>query len=98
MDRVQVVRYSQENQNVEALKGKWGALGTDWGYVTVVKNLVFVIAFPGATVGNYSLPEVYDGFVICSDGSTVQVNDSTLNLALAPDVSAQGVLKLRKDN
>ena len=98
MDRVQVVRYSQENQNVEALKGKWGALGTDWGYVTIVKNLVFVIAFPGATVDNYGLPEVYDGFVICSDGSTVQVNDSTLNLALAPNVSAQGVLKLRKDN
>jgi hypothetical protein len=97
-ERIQLVRYSEENRNDEALKGKYGALGEDWGYVTAVKNLLFVNAFAGATVGNYSLPEVYDGFLICSDGSTVPVTDSTLNLALAPAVTAQGVLKLRRDN
>lgn len=97
-NRMQIVRYSPENQNLEALKGKYGALGEDWGHTTVVKNLLFVIAFPGATVVNYELPECYDGFLTCSDGSTVQVNDSILNLALDPDVSAQGILKLRRDN
>ena len=49
-------------------------------------------------MGDYPLPEVYDGFLICSDGTTVPVTNSTLNLALAPTVSAQGVLKLRRDN
>lgn len=97
-NRMQIVRYSSENQNLEALKGKYGALGEDWGYTTVVKNLLFVIAFPGATVANYELPECYDGFLICSDGSTVQIENSILNLALDPDVSAQGILKLRRDN
>lgn len=97
-NRMQIVRYSPENQNIEALKGKYGALGEDWGYTTVVKNLLFVIAFAGATVANYELPECYDGFLICSDGSCIQVNNSTLNLALDPSVSAQGILKLRRDN
>lgn len=97
-NRMQIVRYSPENQNLEALKGKYGALGEDWGHTTVVKNLLFVIAFPGATVSNYELPECYDGFLICSDGSTVQIENSILNLALDPDVSAQGILKLRRDN
>lgn len=97
-NRMQIVRYSPENQNLEALKGRYGALGEDWGHTTVIKNLLFVIAFPGATVANYELPECYDGFLICSDGSTVQIENSKLNLALAPEVSAQGVLKLRRDN
>ena len=96
--QVKIVRYSEENPNDEALKGKYGQIGEDWGYVTVVKNLAFVIAFAGGTVGNYPLPDVYDGFLICSDGTTVPVTNSTLNLALAPTVSAQGVLKLRRDN
>lgn len=97
-ERIQLVRYSEDNPNDEALKGKYGQLGEDWGYVTAVKNLLFVNAFAGATVSSYPLPEVYDGFLMCSDGSTVQIEDSTLNLALAPTVSAQGVLKLRRDN
>lgn len=97
-NRMQLVRYSQENQNIEALKGKYGSLGEDWGYTTVIKNLLFIIAFPGATVTDYELPEVYDGFLFCSDGSTVQITDSTLNLTLEPNVSAQGILKLRRDN
>jgi len=95
--QVKIVRYSEENPNGEALKGKWGQLGDSWGVITVVKNLLIVVAFKGATVDT-ELPEVYDGFLICSDGTTVPVNDSKLNLALAPEISAQGVLKLRRDN
>lgn len=96
---VKLIRYSQENRNsAEAFKGKWGFEGMETMCVTVMKNLVFVNAHKGAKVTGYRLPEVYDGFLICSDGSTVEVNDSTINLSLADNVSAQGVLKLLSDN
>ena len=96
---VKLIRYSQENRNAaEAFKGKWGFEGMETMCVTVMKNLVFVNAHKGANVTGYRLPEVYDGFLICSDGSTVEVNDSTINLSLADNVSAQGVLKLLSDN
>lgn len=96
---VKLIRYSQENRNsAEAFKGKWGFEGMETMCVTIMKNLVFVNAHKGANVTGYRLPEVYDGFLICSDGSTVEVNDSTINLSLADNVSAQGVLKLMSDN
>lgn len=96
---VKLIRYSQENRNsAEAFKGKWGFEGMETMCVTVMKNLVFVNAHKGAKVTGYRLPEVYDGFLVCSDGSTVEVNDSTINLSLAANVSAQGVLKLLSDN
>lgn len=96
---VKLIRYSQENRNAaEAFKGKWGFEGMETMCVTVIKNLVFVNAHKGAKVSGYKLPEVYDGFLICSDGSMVEVNDSTINLSLSDNVSAQGVLKLLSDN
>lgn len=96
---VKLIRYSQENRNAsEAFKGKWGFEGVETMCVTIMKNLVFVNAHKGANVTGYKLPEVYDGFLICSDGSRVEVNDSTINLSLADNVSAQGVLKLLSDN
>lgn len=96
---VKLIRYSQENRNsAEAFKGKWGFEGMETMCVTIMKNLVFVNAHKGAKVTGYRLPEVYDGFLICSDGSTVEVNDSTINLSLPDNVSAQGVLKLLSDN
>jgi hypothetical protein len=96
---VKLIRYSQENKNAaEAFKGKWGFEGMETMCVTIMKNLVFANARKGAKVTDYKLPEVYDGFLICSDGSRVEVNDSTINLSLADNVSAQGVLKLLSDN
>lgn len=96
---VKLIRYSQENRNsAEAFKGKWGFEGMETMCVTIMKNLVFVNAHKGAKVTGYKLPEVYDGFLVCSDGSMVEVNDSTINLSLAANVSAQGVLKLLSDN
>lgn len=97
-NELKLVRYSQENMNVEGLKGKYGYDGQAWGSITVIKNVAFVIAYKGANVTDYMLPEVYDGFLICSDGSRVQVTDSKLTLALGAEVSAQGMLKLKKDN
>ena len=93
-----LVRYSVENPNPEALKGKYGYEGLQKFSVTVIKNLVFVVAYKGAKINGYKLPEVFDGFVTLSDGSTVPVNDSTLTLDLAEGVSASGILKLVKDN
>lgn len=96
--QVQIVRFSKENPNWEkALEGKYGKLGESWGSVTIIKNLVHVIAYNGAKV-TYKLPEVYDGFLICSDGTTVPVTDSTFTLDLGDGVSAQGMLQLTKDN
>ena len=95
---MELVRFSPENPNTEAIKGKFGVVGETWGKITVIKNVVFIIAYKGAKVSDYVLPECYDGFVQCSDGSVVQINDSTLTLNLAEDVSAQGILQLKKDN
>ena len=96
--QIQIVRFSKENPNWEkALEGKWGKLGEDWGSITIVKNLLMVVAFKGAKA-NVTLPEVYDGFLTCSDGSTVAVENSTLNLDLGEGISAQGILQLTKDN
>lgn len=97
-DKIKIIRYDESNQNIEGLKGKYGNIGFEWGYLTVVKNMLFIVAYKGAHVTDYVLPEVYDGFLICSDGLTVEVNDSKLTLALGPNVSAQGMLKLAKDN
>ena len=94
----ELVRYSEQNQNVEALKGKYGVEGEEWGCVTVIKNVVFVVAYKGAKVVDYVLPEVYDGFLICSDGTTVPVENSRLSLDLGSTVSAQGFLQLRAVN
>lgn len=95
---MELVRYSPENPNTEALKGKFGVVGETWGKITVVKNVVFVVAYKGAKVDNFVLPEVYDGFLQCSDGSCVQINNSTLTLNLAEGVTAHGILQLRADN
>ena len=93
-----LIRYSQENPNIEALKGKYGYLGESWGSVTVFKNVLLIVANRGAQVQNFPLPEVYDGFLITTGGNVVRVNNSTLNLSLGTDECAQGVLKLVKDN
>lgn len=95
---MELVRFSPENQNAEALKGKFGVVGETWGKITVVKNVVFVVAYKGAKVDSFMLPEVYDGFLQCSDGSCVQINNSTLTLNLAEGVTAHGILQLKADN
>lgn len=95
---MELVRFSPENPNTEALKGKYGVVGEVWGKITVIKNVVFVVAYKGAKVDNFVLPEVYDGFLQCSDGSCVQINNSILTLNLAEGVTAHGILQLKTDN
>lgn len=96
---IQLVRFSVQNPNWEkALEGKYGKLGEDWGSITVVKNILYVVAYKGAKVTDYVLPEVYDGFLMCSNGTVVPVNESKFTLDLPEAVSAMGILQLRKDN
>lgn len=96
---IQLVRFSVQNPNWEkALEGKFGKLGEDWGSITVIKNILYVVAYKGAKVTDYVLPEVYDGFLMCSNGTVVPVNDSKFTLDLPEAVSAMGILQLRKDN
>jgi len=97
-NEMKLIRYSQENQNIEALKGKYGYLGETWGSVTVFKNLLLVVANRGAKVSEYQLPEVYDGFLLTNEGNTINITNSKLNLDLGASECAQGVLKLVKDN
>lgn len=96
---IQLVRFSVQNPNWEkALEGKFGKLGEDWGSITVIKNILYVVAYKGAKVTDYVLPEVYDGFLMCSNGTIVPVNESKFTLDLPEAVSAMGILQLRKDN
>lgn len=97
-NEVKLIRYSHENPNIEALKGKYGYLGETWGSITVFKNLLLIVANKGAKVENYQLPEVYDGFLIATDGSIIRIENSILNLDLGASECAQGTLKLVKDN
>lgn len=97
-NEMKLIRYSHENPNIEALKGKYGYLGETWGSITVLKNLLLIVANKGAKVTNYQLPEVYDGFLIATDGSIIRIDNSILNLDLGASECAQGVLKLVKDN
>lgn len=94
-----MVRFSKDNPNWEkSLEGKWAFDGNTWGAVSVLRNVVFIVAYKGAKVSDYVLPEVHDGFLLCSDGTRVQVNDSKLTLNLAANVSAQGILMLTREN
>lgn len=97
-NEMKLVRYSQENQNIEAFKGKYGYLGETWGSLTVFKNLLLIVANKGAKVTDYQLPEVYDGFLLTNEGNTINVTNSKLNLDLGASECAQGTLKLVKDN
>lgn len=96
---LQLVRFSKENPNWQkGLEGKWGSVGETWGTVNVIRNVVHIIAYKGAKVSDYPLPTVYDGFLICSDGTTVPVTGSRLNLNLGEAVSAFGLLQLAANN
>lgn len=95
---IKSIRYSEENENVEALKGIWGQLGDKNAVFTIVKNLLIVNLMPNAKYTDLKLPSVYDGFIQCSNGTRIQITDSTLTCNLANDVNGFGVLVLRKWN
>lgn len=95
---VKIVRYDESNKNIEALKGQYGQLGQKNATFTVIKNILIVNLLPGAKYEDVKLPEVYDGFIQCSNGSRIQVKNSMLTCLLAQDVSGFGVFVLKKWN
>ena len=96
---LKTVRLSEDNQNLyEAVKGQWGQLGDKNAVFTIVKNLLVVNLLDGARYTDTKLPEVYDGFVQCSDGTRIQIKDSTLTCSLPSGVNGFGVLVLKKWN
>lgn len=95
---IKIIRYDSSNENVEAIKGAYGQYGDKKATFTIVKNLLFVNLFGGAKYTDEKLPTCYDGFIQCSDGSILQVKNSTLTCSLSDDVSGFGVLVLKKWN
>ena len=95
---MKLIRYDEGNQNVEALKGKYGYFGTDNVTYMVSKNILFIVLNEGAKVTDLKLPEVNDGFIVLSNGGRIKITNSILNCALAEGVSGQGILSLKKLN
>lgn len=96
---IKIIRYDESNENVEAIKGKWGQYGDKFAAFTVIKNLVFINLFNGAKYDNIKLPFVcYDGFVMCSNGTRIAVRNSTLNCHLGDDVNGFGIFVLKSWN
>jgi len=94
---LKIVRYDEGNQNLEGLKGKYGQVGASSYSVTVLKNVMFINLYKGASV-ELKLPGVKDGFLLTSKGRTIEVNDSVLKCSLEKDESAFGQFVLQKWN
>lgn len=94
---INIVRYDESNQNEEALKGQYGQYSDGKGVFTIIKNILFINLFPGASY-NIKLPTCYDGFLICSDGTRIEIKDSKLTCSLDKNTTAQGQLVLKKWN
>lgn len=95
---IKVIRYDSTNENVEALKGQYGQVGLKSAVFTIVKNVLIINLLNGAKLDEVKLPECYDGFVQCSNGTRVQVKDSTLTCSLPSNVNGFGILTLKKWN
>lgn len=95
---VKIIRYDDSNKNIEALKGQYGQLGDGKATFTIIKNLLFINLLNGAKYDNVKLPTVYDGFILCSNGTRINIKDSTLTCKLDNNVNGFGVLVLQKWN
>lgn len=95
---INIVRYDESNRNEEALKGQYGQSSDGKGVFTIIKNILFINLFPGASYNNVKLPTCYDGFLLCSDGTRIEIKDSILTCKLTNNINAQGQLVLKKWN
>ncbi|MBO6194694.1 MAG: hypothetical protein J6O00_11190 [Clostridiales bacterium] len=95
---IKIVRYDDSNKNVEALKGQYGQIGKKDAIFTVIKNLLVINLLNGAKYDGVKLPECYNGCIQCSNGTVINVKDSTLTCSLPPDVNGFGILVIKKWN
>lgn len=94
---LKIIRYDSNNENVEALKGKYGQVLTKDLVVTVVKNVMTLYLHNGADI-DIKLPDVYDGFLRTNKNRTIKVQESKITATLASDENAVGILILKKWN
>lgn len=92
---IKAVRFDESNKNIEALKGVYGQLGQKNATFTIIKNLLFINLLNGAKYENVKLPQCYDGFIQCSNGTRIQVKDSVLNCSLPSNVNGFGIFVLK---
>ena len=95
---MKVIRYSEENTNVEALKGQYAQYGDKNATFTIVKNLLFINLHANAKYDEVKLPTVFDGFIQLSNGQRINITDSTLKCSLDSTTTGFGVLVLKKWN
>ena len=95
---LKLIRYDESNENVEAIKGKYGQRGEQKAVFTVIKNLLIINLENGADYTDLKLPEIYDGFVMCSNGTRIAVRNSTLSCHLGDDVNGFGIFVLKAWN
>lgn len=95
---LKLIRYDESNENFEAIKGKYGQRGEQKAVFTVIKNLLIINLENGADYTDLKLPEIYDGFVMCSNGTRIAVRNSTLNCHLGDDVNGFGIFVLKAWN
>lgn len=94
---LRIVRYDESNKNLEALKGQYAQTGEKMYAVTIMKNILFINLYAGAKV-EIRMPNVYDGFLISSNGRRLNVKDNVLTAELEQDETAFGQLVLKKWN
>ena len=97
-NHLKIVRWDEYNQNTEALKGQWAQYSDGKGVFTIVKNILFITLLPNTKYDDLVLPQCHDGFLICSNGTRIQIKDSKLTCSLNNTMTAQGQLILKKWN
>lgn len=95
---LKVIRFDASNENIEAIKGKYGQYSDGKAVFTLVKNILFINLLPGAKYDSLQLPECYDSFIQLSNGGRIQIKDSTLTCSLSNNVNGFGQLVLKKWN
>lgn len=93
---LKIIRWDEFNQNTEALKGQYAQYSDGYGVFTIIKNILFITLLPKTKYDNLVIPQCHDGFLICSDGTIIEIKDSKLTCSLDNTTTAQGQLVLKK--
>lgn len=81
----------------DALAGTYGQVGSSQYALILIKNVLFVNLYSGASV-DLLLPTVHDGFILTSKKRIIEVKNSTLTCELESGETAAGHLILEKWN
>lgn len=90
---IKEIKYSEYDQNIQALTGKYGYDGQKNFSVTIIKNIVYIVCKKGCKC-DYQLPSVYDGFLQTSKNRQIEITNNRMTVSLDNDESAFGILEL----